>query len=84
MNNNWYLYIQLENGIPMKLITMIDSSSTICGTISFIGPIGHLKKNSNLDTWTRLIEVLNKGFGTNDKNDQQVFIDSIKYLIEYI
>lgn len=81
MNNTWYLFIKLENGIPIKLVTMTDSTPTICGDIDFIGPIGHLKKDSNLETWGRLIEVLNKGFATNDKSTQETFLQSIKYLI---
>jgi len=61
---------------------MTDSTVTICGTTNYIGTIEHLKKDSNLETWSRLIEVINKGLAENDNNSQQLFIESIKYLMD--
>ena len=78
MNKTWHLFIEVENGIPVKLSTMTDLTPTTCGSTRFIGPIGHLKKDSNLETWSRLIEVLNKGFEKNNEEDQETYLNSIK------
>lgn len=65
MSNNipkWYLFIELEDGVPVGLRSMSDRCPSIIGSTRFIGPLGHLKNNSNENTWYNLINSLNKGF----------------------
>ena len=82
MNNTWYLFVRVENGVPIKLEAMTDSPPTVTQLTKFIGPLGSFDQKSDIEKIFHLIKLLNVDLKENNNKDQKIYLESLKDLVE--